>query len=162
MAIKNRPGVIRRSSFDPGGEFLVWNGQGYTYEDSKADAVDTAKAIWGKGITIQMRGAVKGHEKGGTVSRKNGGRSRGDTDRPIGPPGMGFFRPRKKRRADRANFLADMGFFVRPGAVKEWRKKMERERAAKKTPPTQAKSGGKVSRKSGGKIMQGYKAGGSV
>ena len=74
MAVKNRPGVIRRSSMDPGGEFLVWNGQGYTYEASKADAVDTAKAIWGKTTPITFRGAVKGHTKGGTVSRKSGGK----------------------------------------------------------------------------------------
>lgn len=74
MGIKNRPGVIRRSSFDPGSEFLVWNGKGYTYEASKEDAVDTAKAIWGKGVTIKLRGAVKGHQKGGTVSRRGGGK----------------------------------------------------------------------------------------
>ena len=60
MAVKNRPGVIRRSSMDPGGEFLVWNGQGYTYEASKADAVDTAKAIWGKmyGVITSVRDVI--------------------------------------------------------------------------------------------------------
>ena len=73
MAVKNRPGVIRRGSFAPD-EWLVWNGKGYTYEDSKADAVDTAKAIWGRQTPILFRGAVKGHTKGGTVSRKSGGK----------------------------------------------------------------------------------------
>ena len=72
MGVKNKPGVIRKSSMDPGGEFLVWNGEGYTYEASKADAIDTAKAIWGKGVPIKLMGAVKGHQKGGTVSRKRG------------------------------------------------------------------------------------------
>jgi len=73
MAVKNKKGVIRRSSDSPN-EFLVWNGQGYTYEDSKADAVNTAKAIWGKTTPILFRAAVKGHTKGGTVSRKAGGK----------------------------------------------------------------------------------------
>ena len=76
MGVKNKPGVIRNSSMDPGGEFLVWNGEGYTYEASKADAIDTAKAIWGKDVPIKLMGAVKGHQSGGKIMQgyKAGGR----------------------------------------------------------------------------------------
>ena len=162
---KNKAGDIGVTS---SGNYKVWTGDGWSgnYE-SQTGAIDYMKTLHGD---IGPR-LVEARKRGGTFEK-----------RPIGPPGMGFFhgykekgKPHqrgqrqksfllKKRRADRENFLADMGFSVK-GFTKEfeeWRKQKKRDRAAKQTPPTQAKSGGKVSRKSGGKIMYGYKAGGRV
>ena len=154
---KNKAGDI---GVTPSGNYKVWTGNGWSgnYE-SQTGAIDYMKTLHGD---IGPR-IVETRKSGGTFEK-----------RPIGPPGMGFFhgykeKKRKKRSAQKGDHL---GFFASgisypdvPEGTKEyeeWRKKKKRDRAAKQTPPTQAKSGGKVSRKSGGKIMYGYKAGGRV
>ena len=67
----DKPGVIRKTSF---GDFAVWNGKDYAYENSLADAKDTAKAIFGGDITLKIMPALKGQAKGGIVSRRGGGK----------------------------------------------------------------------------------------
>ena len=130
-------------------------------------------------------------KKGGSVKRKAGGLGLTKKDLPVKrkrTPAMGFtskdvkqgkkaLEPKitKRRREKIAKDILSKASYFLPGAslpamaeelgraMTERRyKPKKREKSPVSEPMAMSKKGGKVSRKSGGKIMVGYKAGGRV
>ena len=159
----NRPGDIRLTD---DGTFKVWTGRNWKGNyGSRDDAVNYMRTIFDtkslkpnfkkRGGTISRKEGgkiMKGRKAGGTVKKHAGGGFDARLDESLAARHPAVRRNLAARRAESEGMERALGRGAYSGA----------RTMAKKGGSVRRKKGSTVSRRGGGKIMQGYKAGGKV